>query len=343
MNNVNYDGINKLYENCFRYKSKNEMNDCLDYKTVKLQDGHGTKKRRTKKPKWCDRLTVLWNKVCEAEKDVVKCKITSRKREFKDVFVMKRKDFGREAKRHYWRNKVNGNGGNMLRTYRTFKTSIHTKDYMHRRAYSHIRNGAAPIRIETARFERLSLHQRTCETDGAPTEQNPFQKLNLGYESQTTPGRRKLSRQEPESRKRKRLLEESSSTEISVNINQTEGPSNSELLPEAFCDFNVGDEVMADRGFTIVDFLFPRRVKLNIPAYTKCKPQLSNEDVTTTRRIAHVRIHVERAIRKLKVFKVLSGTVTVSSLKNFDDILIVCSALVNLRSDLIRDVNVDTD
>ncbi|VDI47585.1 Hypothetical predicted protein [Mytilus galloprovincialis] len=100
---------------------------------------------------------------------------------------------------------------------------------------------------------------------------------------------------------------------------------------------------MADRGFTIEDFSFPRRVKLNIPAFTKCKPQLSNEDVTTTRRIAHVRIHVERAIRRLKVFKVLSGTVPVSSLKNFDDILIVCSALVNLRSDLIRDVNVDTD
>ncbi|CAC5413443.1 unnamed protein product [Mytilus coruscus] len=98
-----------------------------------------------------------------------------------------------------------------------------------------------------------------------------------------------------------------------------------------------GDEVMADRGFTIEDFRF--RVKLNINVFTKCKPQLSNEDVTTTRRIAHVGIHVERAIRRLKVFKVLSGTVPVSSLKNFDDILIVCSALVNLRSD----VNVDTD
>ena len=104
-----------------------------------------------------------------------------------------------------------------------------------------------------------------------------------------------------------------------------------------------GDEVMADRGFTIGDFLFPRRVKLNIPAFTKCKPQLSNEDVTTTRRIAHVRIHVERAIRRLKVFKILSGTVPVSSLKNFDDILIVCAALVNLQSDLIRDVHIDAD
>ncbi|CAC5404841.1 unnamed protein product [Mytilus coruscus] len=91
------------------------------------------------------------------------------------------------------------------------------------------------------------------------------------------------------------------------------------LLPE--------DEVMADRGFTIDDLLFPLRVKLNIPAFTKCKPHLSNEDLTTTRRIARV-IHVVRAIRRLKVFKILNSTVPVSSLKNFDDILLVCLALV---------------
>lgn len=97
------------------------------------------------------------------------------------------------------------------------------------------------------------------------------------------------------------------------------------------------DEVMADRGFTIDDVLFPRRVELNIPAFTKYKPQLSGEDVTSTRRIARVRIHVERAIRRLKVFKVLSSTVPVSSLKLFDDILVVCSVLVNLKSYLIRD------
>jgi hypothetical protein len=40
-----------------------------------------------------------------------------------------------------------------------------------------------------------------------------------------------------------------------------------------------GDEIMADRDFTIDDLLFPLRVKLNIPAFTKNKPQLSAEDV----------------------------------------------------------------
>jgi hypothetical protein len=50
----------------------------------------------------------------------------------------------------------------------------------------------------------------------------------------------------------------------------------------------------------------------------------------------HFRLHFH-INRRLQLFKVLSSTVPVSSLKLFDDILIVCSALVNLKSDLIRD------
>ncbi|XP_062609298.1 uncharacterized protein LOC134271054 [Saccostrea cucullata] len=98
-----------------------------------------------------------------------------------------------------------------------------------------------------------------------------------------------------------------------------------------------GDEIMADRGFTIDDLLFPLKVKLNIPAFTKGKDQLSEEDVTETRRIATVRIHVERAIRRLKVFRILSQIVPVTSVKKLSKYLIVCAALVNLRSDLIKD------
>ena len=98
-----------------------------------------------------------------------------------------------------------------------------------------------------------------------------------------------------------------------------------------------GDEIMADRGFTIDEELFVRKVKLTLPSFTKGKKQLSNSDVTSTRRIANVRIHVERAIRRLKVFRILSGTVPVASLHKFDEILIVCAALVNLRPELVKD------
>ena len=97
-----------------------------------------------------------------------------------------------------------------------------------------------------------------------------------------------------------------------------------------------GDEVMADRGFTVQDLLFPLRVKLNIPAFSHGK-QLSNEEVTRTRRVANVRIHVEQVIRRLKVFKILKDIVPISLTRHVDKILRTCAALVNLNPVLIRE------
>ena len=99
-----------------------------------------------------------------------------------------------------------------------------------------------------------------------------------------------------------------------------------------------GDEVMADTGFTIQDLLFPFRVKLNISAFSHGK-QLSNEEVTRTRRVANVRIHVERAIRRLKVFTILKDIVPISLTRHVDKILRICAALANLNPALIREKN----
>jgi hypothetical protein len=56
-----------------------------------------------------------------------------------------------------------------LRTYRTFKAEYGTEIYLsairfksHRSAYAKFRCGVAPLRIETGRYERVLLHQRTC-------------------------------------------------------------------------------------------------------------------------------------------------------------------------------------
>ena len=57
-----------------------------------------------------------------------------------------------------------------------------------------------------------------------------------------------------------------------------------------------GDVVMADRGFNIPDELAINGARLEIPAFTKGKKQLSREEVEKTRQLARVRIHVERVI-----------------------------------------------
>jgi hypothetical protein len=61
-----------------------------------------------------------------------------------------------------------------------------------------------------------------------------------------------------------------------------------------------GDQVLADRGFLIAEELANRNATLIIPAFTKGKSQLSAKEVETTRKIAHVCIHVERDIERLK-------------------------------------------
>ena len=55
------------------------------------------------------------------------------------------------------------------------------------------------------------------------------------------------------------------------------------------------DSVMADRGFTISDLLKTKNVTLNIPPRLEdSSGQLSEHDRVETRRIASVRVHVER-------------------------------------------------
>lgn len=56
---------------------------------------------------------------------------------------------------------------------------------------------------------------------------------------------------------------------------------------------------MADKGFTIEDLL-PLGVTLNIPPCFGQAPQMSPEDVVKTQVIAVLRIHVERALNKIK-------------------------------------------
>ena len=98
-----------------------------------------------------------------------------------------------------------------------------------------------------------------------------------------------------------------------------------------------GDLVLADRGFDIVEDLALRGMTLAIPPFTKGKSQLSQREVETSRELSRVRIHVERAIGRIKHFKLLQQTWPISLLKSpdetdfatIDKVLIVCAALCN--------------
>uniref|UniRef100_A0A224Z151 Protein containing DDE Tnp 4 domain n=1 Tax=Rhipicephalus zambeziensis TaxID=60191 RepID=A0A224Z151_9ACAR len=105
-----------------------------------------------------------------------------------------------------------------------------------------------------------------------------------------------------------------------------------------------GDTVLADRGFTIGDAVSIHRARLEVPSFTKGKPQLSAWEVEKTRKIANVRIHVERVIGLLRrKYTILSGTVPIELLTArskdevvpFDKVVAVCCALTNLSKSVV--------
>jgi hypothetical protein len=105
-----------------------------------------------------------------------------------------------------------------------------------------------------------------------------------------------------------------------------------------------GDQVLADRGFTIGDDIACYGASLIIPSFTKGKTQLSLKEVEQSKQISKVRIHVERIIGALKKrYQILSGTLSVAMIKHKDDkgvciidkLLVVCSALTNLGESII--------
>ncbi|XP_065905880.1 uncharacterized protein [Dysidea avara] len=63
-----------------------------------------------------------------------------------------------------------------------------------------------------------------------------------------------------------------------------------------------GDQIMADKGFQIQDLLAPLGVQLTIPPFLASKAQMATSDVIVTKKIANLRVHVERAIGRVKEF-----------------------------------------
>lgn len=66
-------------------------------------------------------------------------------------------------------------------------------------------------------------------------------------------------------------------------------------------DWEKKDVLMADHGFNIQDLFEQKRVRVNIPPFLNGKPQLSEEELVKTRRIATIRIHVERDIENYHI------------------------------------------
>lgn len=96
-----------------------------------------------------------------------------------------------------------------------------------------------------------------------------------------------------------------------------------------------GDLILCDKGFLISDLCAPLGVTVNIPPFLT-RPQFTRSEVETTKRIARARIHVERAIGRLKNFRILNF-IPANLREHSSKIVQVCACLVNLQYTLLKE------
>ena len=97
-----------------------------------------------------------------------------------------------------------------------------------------------------------------------------------------------------------------------------------------------GNAVMADKGISYE--LLIRGCYLNIPPFVR-GGHMSKSNVIRTRKIASLRIHVERAIGRIKQYRILSSVIPLSIASFVDNIWFVCCTLTLFHPPLV--VNVD--
>ncbi|KAM7281332.1 uncharacterized protein ISCGN_006425, partial [Ixodes scapularis] len=98
-----------------------------------------------------------------------------------------------------------------------------------------------------------------------------------------------------------------------------------------------GDVVLCDKGFTAIKTTMEDEgAVLVMPPCNVGGGQLSKENMETPLIIAQVRIHVERAIQRLKLHNVLTNRVPLTLIPQMGKVMQVCSALVNIQSPIIK-------
>ena len=93
--------------------------------------------------------------------------------------------------------------------------------------------------------------------------------------------------------------------------------------------------IMAERGFTLQDDAKLREVQVNIPGFTSRGDQLESFEIAKSRRVTNTRIHVERAIGRIKEYKITSDVHTTHILPHFNELFFIYCTFANFQDCLI--------
>lgn len=95
--------------------------------------------------------------------------------------------------------------------------------------------------------------------------------------------------------------------------------------------------VMADHGFTVATELQQIGVKLIIPSFKgQGRPQMTETECQQSELIARTKIHIERAVQRIRTFHILGTVVRLNMLDVVEQIFTVCAYLTNFQLPLLR-------
>ena len=98
------------------------------------------------------------------------------------------------------------------------------------------------------------------------------------------------------------------------------------------------DSVMMDKGFLIEDMLQPIKATYDLPPFlTADRSQFEEEEVQDTQNIAHVRIHVECAIRRIKEYHLFDKVIPLNIAGTINQLWTVACLLTNFKGPLFND------
>lgn len=95
------------------------------------------------------------------------------------------------------------------------------------------------------------------------------------------------------------------------------------------------DAIMVDKGFMIENECAENYMQLIRPPFLRKKGQFSKEEAEQTADIARARVHVERAIQRIKLFNILNDQIEWFIIPHINDVMNVVCALVNLSPPIL--------
>lgn len=97
------------------------------------------------------------------------------------------------------------------------------------------------------------------------------------------------------------------------------------------------DHVMVDKGFLIKKLCENARVTMDRPPFLKKRQQMEEHESLRNQAIARARVHVERVIQRLKLYKVLQQKFPLQLLPVFDKVVLLLAGVVNLSRPILAE------